>query len=387
MNNYHKIKVANIIEEGKIGGPQIRMLAVAATISKKIDTTLIFPKKNSKELQKKSKELNIKYLLFPLTTLRKDWIVIIKYFFSFIFEVVILSKLLKQNKFDILHVSGGSWQYKGVLAAKIAGIKIVWHLNDTYAPFLVRGVFFLLSNLVDSFIFASHKTKKYYKKLIPTNRKFFLIQAPVDQDFFNPKFDYSNQFLKKINFKKKIIIGTVANINPSKDLVTFLKVAKEVSMYKKDIIFLIVGSVFEEQKKYDEYLRNIIKSNKIKNIYFVGSFKDVRPILKILDIYICTSKNESSPISVWEAMSMEKAIVSTDVGDVGKFIKNGVNGYVVKVKDYINLSNKIKKIILNPKLRKTFGRLNRKIVQNKLDLKICAQLHFNAYKTIFKNTI
>ena len=170
-------------------------------------------------------------------------------------------------------------------------------------------------------------------------------------------------------------------------MVTFLKVAKELSNYRKNIICLIVGSVFETQKKYYECLRNIIKSNKIKNIYFLDSYDDVRPILKILDIYVCSSQNESSPISVWEAMSMEKAIVSTDVGDVRKFIKNGVNGYVVKVKDYINLSKRIEKLILSPKLRKTFGRLTRKTAQNKLDLKICTQLHFNAYQTIFKNTL
>ena len=35
------------------------------------------------------------------------------------------------------------------------------------------------------------------------------------------------------------------------------------------------------------------------------------------------------PLSVWEAMSMEKAIVSTDVGDIKKFINNGNNGLVV----------------------------------------------------------
>ena len=41
--------------------------------------------------------------------------------------------------------------------------------------------------------------------------------------------------------------------------------------------------------------------------------------------------DKSSPLSVWEAMSMEKAIVSTDVGDIKKFINNGNNGLVVRV--------------------------------------------------------
>ena len=43
----------------------------------------------------------------------------------------------------------------------------------------------------------------------------------------------------------------------------------------------------------------------------------VRQLISIIDIYICSSDNEVSTWSVWEAMSMEKAIISTDVGDDG----------------------------------------------------------------------
>ena len=39
------IKVANIIEEGRVGGPQKRILMVASKISDKIDTIIIIPKK------------------------------------------------------------------------------------------------------------------------------------------------------------------------------------------------------------------------------------------------------------------------------------------------------------------------------------------------------
>ena len=34
--------------------------------------------------------------------------------------------------------------------------------------------------------FASEKTKDYYKKLVPIDRKSFIIQSPVDTTFFNP---------------------------------------------------------------------------------------------------------------------------------------------------------------------------------------------------------
>ena len=385
MNFNKPIKVANIIEEGRIGGPQSRMLVVAASLDKRISTTLIFPKTNSDELQQKSDKLGVEYLLLPLTTLKRDWKTITKYLIFFIFEVIMISILLKKHKFDIVHISGGSWQYKGVLAAKLVGIKSVWHLNDTFVPNIIRKIFSFTSFFADSFIYASHQTKKYYSKLISSNKKNFLIQAPVDIHFFNPNKNYQfDKFLKKKKFKKKIVIGTVANINPAKGLDTFIKAKKELLSFEKDIIFIIVGSISKSQKKYYDYLNNIIKDGNIKDIYFINSRRDVRPLLKRFDIYVCSSDNEASPLSVWEAMSMKKPIVSTNAGDIGKFIVNGVNGYLVNVGDEIALGKKIKKLSLNSNLRKKFGELARKTAIKKLDLKICTQLHLSAYQSIFK---
>ena len=120
----------------------------------------------------------------------------------------------------------------------------------------------------------------------------------------------------------------------------------------------------------------------MKNFLFINAREDVRSILKSMEIYICTSKNESSPLSVWEAMSMEKAIVSKDVGDVSKFIKNGENGFIVKASNSNDLAKSVKNLILDPKLRKKFGKKSRQIAKNKLDLKVCGKLHSIAYKSI-----
>ena len=183
---------------------------------------------------------------------------------------------------------------------------------------------------------------------------------------------------------KKIVIGTIANISPVKNLISLLKSAKQLSSYANKIIFIVVGSVYESQKKYFKNLNNVIKDLNIKNFFFIGSRKDVRPLLKKIDIYVCSSKNESSPLSVWEAMSMKKAIISTDVGDVGKFVVHKLNGLIVNVNDEIMLANNIKKLINNATLRKKFGKVSRQTAIKKLDLKICALAHIEAYNSIIK---
>jgi glycosyltransferase involved in cell wall biosynthesis len=379
--NYCKIHVANIIEEGRVGGPQIRLVRVAFAIKKKIKTTLIIPKDNSKEFQDYCKSLKIKYFLLPFTILNYNLITIIKYLILFPFEVILLSRILKKNRFDLVHVSGGSWQFKGILAARLARIKVVWELNDTYTPIVIRFIFFFLSFFADNFIFASYSTQSYYEKFILLKKKCFLIQSPVDTNFFDPNVKYpEDDYLKKI--KQKIIIGTVANVNPTKNLLGFLKVAKKLTAYSNKIAFIVVGSVYESQHSYYKFLINKIKTLDVKNFFFVGPRKDVRPLLKAFDIYVCSSKNESSPLSVWEAMSMRKPIISTDVGDVGSFVIEGINGYIVKVNDEDALARSIKKLVNKPKLRIKFGKISREAAKNKLNLKICARLHVYAYQSI-----
>ena len=129
-------------------------------------------------------------------------------------------------------------------------------------------------------------------------------------------------------------------------------------------------------------LKNINRSG-LKNFFFLGTRIDVRPFLKAMDIYICSSKNESSPLSLLEAMSMEKAIVSTDVGDVAKFITNGNNGYLVKNGDENDFVIYIKKLIDNEILRYNLGKSARDVVKQKFDLKICSDNHIDMYRNLF----
>jgi glycosyltransferase involved in cell wall biosynthesis len=120
----------------------------------------------------------------------------------------------------------------------------------------------------------------------------------------------------------------------------------------------------------------------VRNIEFVGGRSDVRPLLKRFDAYVCSSKAESSPISVWEAMSMAKPIISTDVGDVPLYVHDGVNGFIVDVGDSDALAERIGRLAKNEALRKEFGDRCREIVVRDLDVSRCAERHFEAYKAI-----
>jgi len=79
---------------------------------------------------------------------------------------------------------------------------------------------------------------------------------------------------------------------------------------------------------------------------------------------------------------MSKPIVSTDVGDVAIYIKDGASGFVVPTSDASALAEKVSILINDQALRVSFGRLARETALNELDVDTCALKHQNFYREI-----
>ncbi|MDF0603615.1 glycosyltransferase [Psychromarinibacter sp. C21-152] len=388
------LKVANIIEDGRIAGPQVRMTNVAAKLMGHIKTTLVFPITNSRALQERCSELDVDFKTLPLTRLTKERRILLRYIFFSWWEVIVLMRYLRRERYDLVHVSGGSWQYKGLIAARLCGIPVIWHLNDTDMPRSVRTVFSVLSRLSSGFIFASYKSRAYYGALASNAMPQAVIPAPVDLERFETEnlvepSSKDRQLLKKLD--GKIVVGTVSNISPVKDIGTFVDMAALCSAGRGDMEFIVVGPVYSNQSEYFEKIRYRSDKAGLTNIHFVGGRQDVRPLLSRFDIYTCTSTAESSPVSVWEAMAMSKPIVSTDVGDVPLHVKEKFNGAISPVGDAACLARSVLALAGDAELRHRFGTASRReacsafelddVAQRTLDLYIKVSSRYDSVKT------
>ena len=112
----------------------------------------------------------------------------------------------------------------------------------------MRSIFYLLSRLANSFVFASNRTKDYYEKFSSAKKKF--LNSITCRCIYDPDFEYPiEEFIKSFMKEKKIIIGTVANVSPVKGLSFLLKIVKNLSSLSEKIVFIVVGSVHSTQKK------------------------------------------------------------------------------------------------------------------------------------------
>jgi glycosyltransferase involved in cell wall biosynthesis len=376
------LRVANIIEDGKIAGPQVRICSVAAALKGQVDTVVVMPMENSVGFQQRCEALGVSYMTLPITRMTKEWRVALRYvLFSFV-EITRLAIYFRRENFELIHVSGGSWQYKGVIAGKLAGKKVVWHLNDTYMPGFIHGLFAMVGKLADGYIFASERSRNYYRTSIKANKPEFVVPAPVDTARFDPEKSYAGDEDFREKWTGKFIIGTVANINPIKGLETFIRAAAILNERIGQAHFVVVGPVYKNQQGYFASLQRLCNELSVDNIEFVGSRSDVRPLLQRFDAYVCSSRAESSPISVWEAMAMCIPIVSTEVGDVPLYICDNHNGFLVEIGNPKAMAKRLEQLAANTELCREFGLRARDAAVQKLDIAQCAERHTTVYQAM-----
>ncbi len=382
------LSVANVIEEGRMGGPQRRIVEVAARMnhdqasdaSDTIRSIVLMPRADSTDFELLLQEKGVGFTKLPLTRLSRDLKVLCKYFFSFPYEIWRLCTTLTQHHIDVVHCSGGAWQYKGAIAGKLAQCRVVWHVNDTKMPIIIKIIFIIVSIIcVDVYILSCRRVKSYYLRFWPLSRKpYHVIYPPVDTNHFRPR--------RSRNHRPCVTkIVAVSNINPTKGLHFLVEAARILSSYADKTSYHIYGPVYVSQENYARRLMRQVHKSNLKNIFIEKPSANVRGVLDDADIFVCSSIAESGPMSLFEAMAMEKAIVSTDVGDVAQFIHDGSSGYIVPVADPAALADKIETLINQPGLRVDFGQRARATAVKFLDVSIAVRKHEETYRSIISH--
>lgn len=357
------MKVMYFIEEGKLGGPQVQMVRVAAALSGRADVEIIVPTQNSEAFRRLCGEFGVRHRKLPISRLTKEFFPLLTFLLRSPIEVARMVHLVRTTRPDLIHAWGGSWQVKAALISRLTGVPLVWLMNDTKVPGGVMKVFRLFAPLCGGFIFASHRSEDYYLPNIPERARTTVIQSMVDTDEFNPENDYPGEEKFIAELGDLPVIGMVANINPVKGLETFIRVAAQAKANGIDTRFIVVGPVFRRQKAYFESLKLLIRQLDATNVMFVGARSDVRALLGRFDVYLCTSAFESSPVAVWEAMAMGCPIVSTDVGDVPRFVRDFETGFVAPASDEHALWPAVQRLITDRSLARHMGNAARRVAE------------------------
>jgi len=139
------------------------------------------------------------------------------------------------------------------------------------------------------------------------------------------------------------------------------------------------------QQKDIAYLVDLIKhfgmdDNVLINMYTLDEVKELYEVSNIC-LYP-SSAPEPFGLTMLEAMSMAKPMIVTNMGGMPEIIKDGINGFVVPVRDFEAMAAKICQLLEDVKLRERFGYTGRQMVESQYTKEKVTQETLRVYKKV-----
>ncbi len=224
----------------------------------------------------------------------------------------------------------------------------------------------LLAQFTNAAVSITKETKTSLQKLkIGNNLEWSVIHLGIPV--------YSNSFLP-LNDGHKLKLLWVGRFTDIKDPAYAVKVVMElekISPNKFELSMVGGGELLEQIKKSAQNLP----------IRFFGWVDKPFENSGHFDLLLLTSKNEGMGLVMLEAANYKKPTVARNVGGVGEFLKDGINGLLID-NSPADMANKIN-FLTSDKLKK-MGEASYQILVKDFTDKVMANNYLNLYNSLIK---
>ncbi len=262
-----------------------------------------------------------------------------------------LAKRLRRLHPDVVHTNSLKSGVYGSIAARAAGIPLVWHLRDRLSPdsypahqaaVLRRCV----RSMADAVIANSAATAEV---LSPGRAPVWVIPSPVDMTPA-PHLPDSPRGVP--------VIGLIGRLAPWKGQHVFIDAMIKVAEEHPTLQARVVGSALFGEEEYVRNLRQHVDAIDFGNVvHFVGFSHDVAAELAKLTIAVHASTiPEPFGQVVVEAMACGVPIVATNAGGPAEIVQHGTDGLLVPPGDADALATAVVRLLEDAELRTRLAR-------------------------------
>ena len=225
-----------------------------------------------------------------------------------------LLKVIDRKKIDILHLHGYGATTFGRVAGAIRRLPTIVHehANLTDTPWFQKIADSALEPVTDIAIAVSKSTADFvvHARRIPLAKvKVVYLGVPLEEFSRTRSQDEIQAARAELGIARDdVAIGTVTRLHDSKGNSYLVDAARLVLNERPHARFFIVGEG-PLRESLEQQARALNLGNRFT---FAGFAKDVPRALSAFDISVFPSLWEGTPLTVFEALAMGKAIVATD---------------------------------------------------------------------------
>jgi glycosyltransferase involved in cell wall biosynthesis len=297
-------------------------------------------------------------------------------------DILLLLELVRKYKKIkpdiILHFTNKPNIYGGI-AAKIVGIKSIAVVTGLGYAFINKGLvrammtwlYRISGGFHQKFIFENIEDRELFAELgiVSGDRAVSVKGCGVDTTWYHP---YPNG-----QVKDKTIFTFIGRLLYDKGIREFVEAARQIKTNLQDVAFWVVGELDAENPATIDK-DDLIKWVEEDIIYYHGFVKDVRPIIGESDCIVLPSYREGLPRIIIEGMAMSKPVITTHVAGCEETVDQGINGFLVPMKDVSGLVTSMKEFIsLSSENKHIMGQNGRRKVIKEFDDKKIAQHIFD----------
>lgn len=277
---------------------------------------------------------------------------------------------------DVVHTNSLKAAIYGGIAARLAGVPVVWHVRDRidtdYLPRPAVTLIRALARALPTIVIANSAATR--ATLGSACRKAVVVHSPIEVGA-NPAVGHD----KEAHY---IRVGMVGRIAPWKGQDAFLR-AFARAFPNGDEKATIVGAPLFGEEDYLDYLKRLANDLDLEaRIEWRGFRRDIGAELARFDILVHSS-TIAEPFGqvVVEGMAAGLPVIAPNIGGPAEVIEHGRTGWLYTPQDEASLVAGLRRLADDPQLRAQLGRQGKQDASRYSPEMIAPQI-LNVYKTV-----
>lgn len=276
-----------------------------------------------------------------------------------------LRKLMKQERFHIVHTHSAKGGFLGRFAAWTTHTPVIIHTFHGFSfhdhmSSLKRGLYLFLERSVrpmtDAFLaVAPRVAAEAVQTRLARPGTVEVAPSAVELDSVPTTGDRTRLAEFGIS-PDQVVVGTCGRIDAQKAPLDFVRMAAVVAKQKPDTAFLMIG----DGELADE-VRALADELGVK-ISITGYISGAPELAATLDVFVITSIYEGLGRALTEAAAAARPLVATAVNGIPDLIEPGVTGLLANATDPEGIASSVLWMLDHPEESKAMGRNARKRV-------------------------
>jgi glycosyltransferase involved in cell wall biosynthesis len=280
-----------------------------------------------------------------------------------VLALVRLTRLLRRERYDVVHTHSSKAGILGRLAARLAGVPVVVHTVHGWAftpgqSWPVYRLYVWLERLcarwTDRLVVVAEADRTEGLSIgIGHRERYELIRSGIEVD------RYRDEPADRASVRSALgipadafVVGSVGRLSPQKAPLDLVGAFEQVARARPDAHLVMVGDGPLRPRVEEARSRSRLEAR----IHVLGIRHDVPRLLRAFDALALTSRWEGLPRVFPQAMAAGLPIVATRVDGAPDAVRQGENGFLVDAGDTQGIASRLIALAQDPDLARRMGR-------------------------------